>query len=250
MSPKVSVFIIAFNSEKKIAACLRSVKWADEVVVVDSGSLDQTASLVKENGAALYQRKFTNFSEQKNYAMSLCKGDWVLSIDSDEVVTDALREEIQKTVTDDASLDGYRIPRQSVIFSKEFRYTGMQDDQPVRLMRAGKGLFEQPIHEFLNVRGATGILKGALLHFTYDDISDYFERFNRYTTKESEYLLEQSFRLSWVDFFIRPPAMFIKLYFFKQGFRDGFPGFLFSVFSGFYVFVKYAKYRDLSRRAS
>ncbi len=247
MKPKLSVFIISFNAERKIEACLKSIQWVDEIIVVDSESTDKTSELVKAYNGKFSSRPFINFSDQKNHAMHLCNGDWLLSIDCDEIVTDALREEIQCLISDSSSHDAYRIQRRSVIFGKEFRFSGTQDDRPVRLLRKEKGKFEQPIHEVLIVQGRVENLQSPLLHLTYDNISEYFTRFNRYTTCEAEYLLQKSCPLSWIDYFVRPGALFFKLYIVKQGFRDGFQGFLFCLFSAWYVLVKYAKYNELTR---
>jgi glycosyltransferase involved in cell wall biosynthesis len=251
MPPTISAFIIALNEEKKIEACLRSLSWVNEiVVVVDSQSVDRTRAIAAQYSARVHTRSFTDFADQKNTAMGFCGGNWLLSIDSDEVVTDELRDEILEVIAKDNACDGYRIPRRSFIFGKEFRFSGTQDDRPVRLFKEGCGTFENPIHESLVIRGAVGELKAPMKHFTYDSVSDYFARFARYTSCEAEFLLKKAHTLRFSDFLLRPVGMFLKLYILKQGFRDGWEGFLFCLFSGGYVFVKYAKYRELRRNSS
>ncbi len=248
MNPTLSVFIIALNAEKKIGPCLESVSWANEIIVVDSNSTDRTAEIAKKYGAKFSSRAFTDFADQKNYAMSLCSGDWLLSIDSDEVITDGLRVQIQNIIQTPGSCDAYRISRRSVIFGRTFNFSGTQNDAPIRLIRKNKGKFIQPIHEFLDVQGKVGtITNDHLLHYTYTDEMEYWERFHRYTSAEAQFLLQKSFRLSWIDLWIRPIAMFIKLYFVKLGLFDGLQGLQFCLFSAYYVHIKYVKYAQLKR---
>ena len=248
MSPKLSVFIITRNAGSKLEACLAALRWANEVIIVDSQSTDRTVDIAHKTGAKVQDRDFQNFADQKNYAMNLCSGEWLLSIDSDEVVTDELKKEMLATLDAPVACAAYRIPRRSVIFGREFRFSGTQNDKPIRLFKKGCGKFENPIHESLVIQGRVGELKSPMMHFTYDSLSDYFTRFNRYTTLEAEFLLKKMHNLSFGDFSLRPLAMFLKLYIFKQGFRDGWEGFLFCLFSSWYVFVKYAKYRELLRK--
>ncbi len=244
MTPKISIFIIAYNSERKIEACLKSVEWAEEIVVVDSFSRDATAEICRKYGAKVHNREFKDYADQKNYALSLVHNPWALSLDTDEVVSEPLKEEILRALASSSPVNAYRIPRQSFMFGRKFRFTGTQDDAPVRLLRTACARFEQPIHEVVKVEGATAKLFNPIFHYTYASIDDYWGRFSRYTALEAEYLQSKNAPVSWVDFFVRPWAVFFKLYFLKQGFRDGFEGFLFSAFSAFYAFAKYAKYRE------
>jgi glycosyltransferase involved in cell wall biosynthesis len=245
MKPKISAFLITYNPGRMLENCLESLRWVDELIIVDSHSTDTTVEIAKRYGAKVSLKAFIDFSEQKNAAMGLCSGDWLLSIDADEVVTDELRVEIQKLVEAADSLEAYNIRRRSVIFGKEFRFCGTQDDHPTRLFKKGAASFKNPIHEVVEVRGKTGLLKGHLKHFTYPSLEDYFTRFNRYTTLEAKYLVARKHRPGILDFVARPAGLFLKLYALKQGFRDGYPGFLFCLFSAMYVFVKYAKCREL-----
>ncbi len=247
MPSVLTVFIIAYNSEKKIEACLKSVQWADEIIVVDSFSSDRTAELSRKLGARVYNREFKNYADQKNYALSLVQTPWALSLDSDEAVSGPLKEEILRALASNPEAAAYRIPRESFIFGRKFRFTGTQDDAPVRLLRAGRARFEQPVHEVVKVEGDTGKLSNPIFHFTYDSVEDYLSRLNRYTGLEAAYLKSKNTPLSWRDFFLRPTAVFFRLYILKQGFRDGMEGFFFSAFSAFYTLIKYAKYRELGK---
>jgi len=248
MSPKISAFLITFNAERKLESCLQALSWVDELIVVDSFSADETVEIAKHHGAKVSSRPFTDFAEQKNAAQGLCSGDWLLSIDADEVVSDELREEIRNVIKSADSCDAYHIPRRSMIFGREFRFSGTQDDRPLRLFKKGAATFRQPIHEIVTVRGSVGTLRSFLMHFTYPSEDDYFVRFNRYTSLEAKYLAEKGIHPNLVDFVLRPVGLFLKLYVIKQGFRDGYPGFLFCLFSARYVFVKYSKCRALQSK--
>ena len=247
MASGVSVFIIAYNSEKKIEACLKSVQWADEIVVVDSFSSDRTAEISRKLGARVYNREFKDYADQKNYALSLVKSPWALSLDSDETVSELLKEEILRTIAANSPAEAYRVPRESFIFGRKFRFTGTQDDAPVRLLRSGRARFEQPVHEVVKVEGPASKLSSPIFHFTYDSIEDYLARLNRYTSLEAGYLKSKKASLSWIDFSLKPSVIFFRLYILKQGFRDGMEGFFFSAFSAFYALIKYAKYRELKK---
>lgn len=248
MRPKISAFIITYNVGKKLEACLESLRWADEVVIVDSYSSDQTTEIVRRYDVRFFSRAFIDFSDQKNAAMTYCSGDYLLSIDADEIVPDNLRDEILKTIENPTACDAYQIPRRSFIFGKEFRFSGTQNDSPVRLFKKGVAKFEQPIHETVIVHGILGRIKSHLIHFTYENIEEYFIRFNRYTSCEAKYLLQKNHKLCILDFLLRPVGIFLKLFIWQQGFRDGLKGFYFCLFSGFYVIVKYAKYSELLDR--
>jgi len=238
---KISAIIITYNEEKDIERCLKSVSFASEIIVVDSYSTDNTVAICKRYTQRVYLREFKNFSGQKNYALSLANGEWIFSIDADEEVTKELEDEIMETVAKDAFFYGYLVPRRSFIFNREFRYTGTQDDRQIRLFKKDRASFYQPIHEKVKLQGRTGALRGHLNHYTYTTLSEYILRLNRYTSMEAEFLLQKKYRPNFFDVSFKPPLVFLKLYFLKGGFRDGIEGLLFSVLSGAYVFVKYAK---------
>ncbi len=243
MTARVSACIIARNEEERIARCLDSLSWADEIIVVDARSTDGTVRLVREYGARVEVRAFTDYADQKNYAVSLAGGEWVLSVDADEVVSPALRDEILGAA-ERPDADGYRIRRRSRIFGRVFRFTGTQDDAPLRLFRKAKGRFEGAIHETFKLEGQVGTLKNFLEHYTYENVKQYLERFNRYTSAEAQKFFREGKRPRWSDLSLKPLLMFLRLYVLKQGFRDGFQGFVFSILSAYYVFVKHAKHAE------
>ena len=239
--PSISVFAIVRNEEKNIERCLNSVRWADEIVIVDSHSTDRTVALCKKYTNKIIDREFTNYSDQKNFALAQTTSEWAFSIDGDEEDTEALKEEILRTISSSEALDAYYVPRHSFIFGREFHFTGTQDDRQIRLFQKDKARFEQPIHETVKVEGRTGTLKHYLLHYPYQTLSEYMLQFERYTTMEAEYLKSRGYRVTSIDLIAKPVGQFLRLYILKQGFRDGWEGFLFSWFSGRYVFVKYMK---------
>lgn len=243
----LSAFIIVYNEQKNIERCFNSIKWVDEIIVVDSQSTDRTVEICRKYTNKIFHRPFSNYSDQKNYALSQVTGTWALSIDADEELTEPLAEEIRDLLQSNPKCDAYRIRRFSYIFGREFRFSGTQDDKPVRLFRKETAQFVQPIHEVVFIRGSVGELNGRMNHYTYPDMSGYFLRLDQYTKMESEFMLAKGLRVNLIDFILRPPAQFFKLYFVKQGFRDGFQGFLFCFFSSWYVFVKYVKYLKLQR---
>ncbi len=245
--PSLSVFIITLNEEKNIERCLKSVTWADEIVVVDSFSQDKTIEICKRYKAKTFTRSFINYADQKNYALSQVTSEWALSLDADEEVTEELKQEILATIQDPKALAGYRIPHHPFIFGRKFYYSGTQDAKPTRLFKKACAQYSQPIHEVVQINGAIGTLRSPFLHYTYPSIEDYLTRFNRYTTMEAQFLKSKNYELKPWDFLLKPCLLFVKLFFLRLGFRDGFEGFLFCVFSSWYLFVKYAKYRQWLR---
>ncbi len=244
----LSVFIITYNSGAKLERCLKSIAWAGDIVIVDSDSHDETLAIAQQYGARIFQKPFKDFSDQKNFALKQTQREWALSIDSDEEVTEELRHEIIRKIQNPENAQAFSIPRRSRIFGREFRFSGTQDDKPIRLMKKNKARFEQPIHEKVIVDGPVEELKNFLIHYTYATFSEYLERFEKYTSREARFLQEKKKPLSWVDFTLRPWAKFIQQYGIQQGFRDGLEGFAFAVFSSVYVLVKYLKYRELQRK--
>lgn len=243
---KISVFIITKNEEKNIEDCFRSVAWADEIVVVDSGSTDRTGEIVARYTDQFFLNNFTDYSSQKNLALSKTSGDWVLSLDADERVSDELRQEILKTASLPDAGEGYRIPRRSMIFGRFFRYTGTTDDKPIRFFKRNTGKFYQPIHETVTVSGRVKELNHPINHLTYSTIHDYLDRLNRYTTLEAEYFVQMKKTPQKSQLGLKSVAQFLRLYFWKQGFRDGLEGFLFSFLSAYYIFIKHAKHFEKS----
>ncbi|MFA5336855.1 MAG: glycosyltransferase family 2 protein [Candidatus Omnitrophota bacterium] len=246
VNEKISVFIVVYNEEKKIERCLKSVSWADEIIIVDSYSRDKTVEICKKYTDKIYQRPFTDFAEMKNYAISQASGEWLLGVDADEEITEALREKIKLIINKNIhDVSGFYIKRKSYIFGKWFRFCGTQDDFQLRLFKKATAYYFQPIHERVALTGKKAYIRECLLHYTYKNITEYMQRLNKYTSMEAEFLKSKGRKPSRSIFLLKPFMRFLELYIIKQGFRDGMEGFLFGALSGFYDFVKYAKLRQV-----
>jgi glycosyltransferase involved in cell wall biosynthesis len=247
---RLSVVIITRNEELNLARCLKSVSFADEVVIADSHSTDRTVEIAHQFGASIFEIDWPGFGPAKQAALDRATGDWVLSIDADEEVSSSLAEEIRAVVSDGAGRAGYLIPRRANFLGRWIKHCGWYPDPLLRLFQRTSGRFDQAVvHERVIVDGPVGRLKSELLHYSYPDLETYFEKSNRYTTVGAAELARAGVQASASDIVIRPVIAFIKHYISKLGFLDGLEGFLVSVFSAQAVMVKYAKLRRLNRRA-
>ncbi len=238
----LSAVLIVKNEEKNIKACLETLQFADEIVVMDSGSSDRTAEFVKLNKAVkIVSRNFDNFASQKNYAVSLASQEWVLSVDADERVGEALKKEIQETIIRLDALEAYAIHRRTNLFGRDFKASGLQDDAPVRLFHRGKAIFENPVHEILKVDGQTGRLKAKLYHVSFQTAHEHLTRLQFYTGIEAQNQRTPAAIGKFNPFFARPFYRFFSIYVLKMGFRDGIEGFFYAVLSGYYEWVRWMK---------
>jgi glycosyltransferase involved in cell wall biosynthesis len=245
---KLSCVIITYNESKNIRRCLESVTWADEIIVVDSYSTDDTKKIASEFTNKIFDFKWEGYGPTKGYAVKQASGDWILSIDADEQVPQKLKEEILQIIRSEDSQDGYFIPRRSYFLGRWMKHGGWYPDYVLRLFRNGRGDFtSRLVHEEVLVNGKTGRLKHDLVHYTDPDYDHYLEKLNRYTSMDARQRYQQGKRGSWVDLFIRPMAVFLKTYFIKRGFLDGLPGLILAVSSAFHVFAKYVKLWHLER---
>jgi glycosyltransferase involved in cell wall biosynthesis len=241
----LSVIIIVKNEKDNIRNCLESVKWAQEIVVVDDWSTDSTLEICKEYTDRIYQKKLTSYGEQKQFALDKATGEWVLSIDADEIVTPELKREISAAINQ--KFDGFYIKRRFYFLNHLMRFGGCGREKYLRLFKRNKGRFgEGLVHEKIIVNGKIGQIKGYIIHKSYKDIFHYFEKFNRYTTLAAEQKFKQGKKATLYHFFI-PLLEFFYKFFLKLGFLDGIPGFLWASFSSFYVFTKYAKLWEMQR---
>jgi len=244
----ISVVIIAQDEEENLPACLESASFADEIVLCDGGSSDETVKIAHEYGANVVFRPFDGFSNQKNYAIEQAKGPWILSLDADERVTLELREEIEAILIASAPVaDGYRFPRKGYFGKKWVRHGGWWPDYNLRLFLKGKGLFvDRQVHECVQVQGSVNTLKGALEHHTYRDISDYLLRMDRYSTLAAQQAYNDGKHAYLTDLMVRPVATFLRMYLFRTGFLDGYMGLQLAVLYAVYTFSKYAKLKELT----
>lgn len=247
---KISTTVIVKDEEKNIAACLQSLDFADEIVVVDSGSSDRTAEICRSHPKVrFFELPWEGFGRQKNLAAELAANDWVFNIDADERVSPELREAILGA--DLASHDGFRVARENYFAGRRIRYCGWYPDYNLRLYNKKRCRFgERAVHEAVECNGPVGVLAGNLTHYTYDGIDDYVARMDRYSSLAAQEVVKSGRRPGWLALLLRPGFTFFKMYFLKQGVREGYYGLLLSILYSVYTFLKYAKARELlSRRA-
>ena len=239
---RISCVIITYNESRNIRRCLESVSWADEIVVVDSHSTDDTRDIAATFTERIHRLKWSGFGPAKEYARDRATGDWILSVDADEVVPEKLKEEIQRVTESQQSLDGYLLPRRSNFLGRWIGHGGWYPDLVLRLFRKEKGRFtERVVHEEAKVSGSIGRLKCDLLHYTDPDFDHYLKKLNRYTSLDALQLFREGKEAGVLDIFFRPILTFVKMYFFKRGFLDALPGLILAISSSFHVFSKYVK---------
>jgi len=244
--PTLSVILITFNEEANIEACLRSVQWADEIVVLDSHSQDETLSICRRFTDKCHRVEWLGFGKTKNAALDRSTGEWVLSIDADERITPELAEEIRRTIRDAGDRIGFWIPRRAWFLGRWIRHCGWYPGHVLRLFRRDAGRFqEKRVHEGVEVNGPTAALKNDLLHYTDRDLEHYFQTFHRYTSLAARDLFQAGRRAGVSDLVLRPLATFVKMYLLRAGFLDGLQGLLLCGLSAGYVFTKYAKLWEL-----
>ena len=245
---KLSVIVITRNEEPNIVDCLESVRWADEIVVVDGESEDKTAELARRFTEKVFVRRWEGYGASKNFALQHCTSDWVFWLDADERVTKDLRSEIQFVVDQGVtSAVGYEFPRKAFFLGKWIRHCGWYPGYVIRLFKRGSGHFsDHKVHEKLEIDGKVEKLRSDLLHYTDPNLRHYFEKFNRYTTLAAEELSGGGARFGVGQLVFRPAWVFVRMYFVKLGFLDGIQGFILSVLSACYVFTKYAKLWEVS----
>lgn len=247
--PKLSVTIITKNEAADIGEALKSVAWADELIVVDSRSSDETATIARQHTNRVVVRDWPGYGAQKNYAASIAYYDWILSLDADERVTPDLAREIQGVLADAPPHAAYRIPRVTWHLNRWIRTTDWYPDYQVRLYdRRTAAWTERYVHESVSARGTVGELGGELQHFAYRDIADHLETIDRYTTYAARQMYEEGRRVGWLQIAGHPPLAFLRNYVVHGGVRDGVPGLIISALNSYYVLLKFAKLWELQRK--
>ena len=246
--PRLSVVIIARDEAANIRAALDSVAWADERIVVDSGSTDATVRIAREAGAHVATHEWEGYAAQKNHATSLATHDWVLSIDADERVTPALADEIRALLLDEPPASGFRIPRVTRYLGRWIRSTDWYPDPQLRLYDRRRARWADVlVHESVILDGAVPLrLRGELEHHPYHDIAHHLETMNRYTTLAAQQMHRDGRHATPVDLVVQPAAAFVRNYFLRAGIRDGAVGLLVSILNSYYVFLKFAKRLEIT----
>ncbi|MBW7907491.1 MAG: glycosyltransferase family 2 protein [Kiritimatiellae bacterium] len=245
--PKVSACVTTFNEEANIRCCLESLRWCDEIIVVDSFSSDRTVEICREFTPRVYQHKWLGYIGQKNLIRGMASHDWILFVDADEEVSPDLREEIRaELAANDGSVAGYRFPRMVNYLGRWIRHGEWYPDIKLRLFLKSKGHSggTEP-HDQVIVDGGVKTLRGKLYHYTYANMHEHLETMNRFSGITAQEKFRANSRFRWADFLIRPPFRFLKAYILRRGFLDGRRGFLIALVSAFGVCMKYAKLWEL-----
>jgi glycosyltransferase involved in cell wall biosynthesis len=246
---RLSVITLTMNEGMNIGECLESVRWADEIIIVDSGSTDGTVEAARRYTQEIFTIPWPGYGAARNYALKKATGDWILWLDADERVTPELGEEIRTLVAaGDESVSGYAVARRAYFLGRWIKHCGWYPSRVVRLFRQHCGHFtETRVHERLELDGAVKETRNDLLHFTDPTLYHYLTKFNKYTSLGAEDLHAAGRRFRLSDLVVRPMFQFVKMYVLRQGFLDGMQGFLLSVFSSAYTFTKYAKLWERER---
>ena len=251
--PKLSVIVITRNEAARIGPALESVAWADERIVVDAESTDDTAAIARQHGARVEVRGWPGYAAQKNHAASLASHDWLLSLDADERVTPELAAEIRALLAGemDPPKRGYRMPRVTYAFDRWIRSTDWYPDRQLRLYdrRAGRWNESRRVHESISLNAGVdaGLLRGELQHYGYRGIAHHVATINRYTTLAAEDLATQGRRAGTIDLLVQGPAAFLRNYILRGGWRDGGVGLVIALMNSYYVLLKHIKLWELQR---
>jgi glycosyltransferase involved in cell wall biosynthesis len=238
---KITAIIPTFNNVKIIRRCLESIKWSDEILIVDSFSTDKTLDICREYGARIIQHEYINSAIQKNWAIPQAEHEWILLTDSDEIVEPALRDEILKLLENPAQeIDAYRIPRKNYIYGVWMKYCNFYPDYNIRLFRRSCRYVTREVHADIDVpKERFGTLKNHHIHDDFNDMQAYLKKFTRYMRYETDELEKRGKKFRLREVILRPFVMFCYAYFYKRGYKGGLRGFMIAVQKAFYNFTMY-----------
>ena len=236
----ISALAITYNEETHIERYLKSLSFADEIIIVDSFSTDRTKEIATQFDVTFVEREFDNFSNQRNFALSLAKHDWVAFFDIDETISEELSTEIQQKIASNSNTIAYKVKRNFHFMGKRIKYSGFQNDSVVRVFKKSSCKYnDQHVHETLEVSGKVETLHQKSDHFSYKGIDDYNQKLTNYSRLQAEMLFEKNVRPNLFHFLVRPWWRFFHQYVIKLGFLDGKEGFILAYLSGFAVFKRY-----------
>ncbi len=239
--------IITHNEEERLPAALESLAGVvSEIIVVDSHSTDATVKIARRFGCQVFERGWTNYADQKNFGNRQAKYPWILSLDADERLSADLREEIISLHGSEPDCAGFSIPRRVFYLGRWIRHSGWYPDRHVRLFRREKARWEGDyVHERLVVDGPVRRLRSDILHFPYRNITEHMKRINLFSELGAKKLYASQKKCRWYHLVFLPLGRFCRHYFFRGGFLDGFPGLVIAVLSGYAVFARYAKLKEI-----
>ena len=248
----ISVVVITKNESGRIAECLKSVQWADEIVVLDDYSTDNTVEIAKQFTPRVYQRMMDIEGKHRNYSYRLATHDWILSLDADERVTPELRDEIQALLAAGPACNGYTIPRKNYMGEYWVRHGGMYPSAQLRFFLKDKFRYDEQaeVHPQAHMPDPRGALKGDVIHYTYRDFTDAIAKLDRQTDLEARKWFRENRKMGVFSTLRKMTDRFWRSYFSKKGYKDGVIGLFLAVNSGMYQFLSYAKYWEMKRAAA
>ena len=249
MTEKITALVPTFNEEENLRDCLASLRWADEIFVVDSFSQDRTLEIAREFSARVIQHEYVNSAAQKNWAIPQASHPWVLLVEADERVTPELREEIREILEKAPRADGYWIRRANHFLGRRMNHCGWETDKVIRLFRRDRGRYqEREVHAEIDLPGPLPVLGNPLLHYSFRSFRQYWRKMQLYTDWGARQARKEGRRAGWFSIALRPPLRFFKMYFLRLGFLDGIHGLVLCMLAAFSVFLKYAKLWELGER--
>jgi len=242
----LSVVIITKNEESNIKECLESVKWADEIVVVDDNSTDRTVGIAQRYTDRIFHRKMDIEGRHRNWAYDQARNTWVLSLDADERVSPELREEIERTIADPGEFKGFIIPRRNYIGDYWVKYGGWYPSGQLKIFMKEEFRWEEAeVHPRAFLKGPSNSLKNDLIHYSYKDFEDFVDKMNKQTTLEAKKWVRDKREMGFGKAFWRTLDRFFRTYLRKKAYKDGLTGFMISIFAGLYQILSYAKYHEM-----
>jgi len=241
-STDITAIIPTLNEERNINEAIDSVSFADEIIIIDSFSTDQTVEIARSKKIRLFQRKFDDFSSQKNYAIQQANNNWIYVLDADERINSELQKEILEAVKDPKNYVGFYVYRTFYFIGKKLNYSGWQRDKVIRLFRKDKCKYDgKLVHETIKAEGKVGYFKNKLEHYSYQNFDHYIQKLNQYAFLKATTLFKKGKNVTLFHILIKPPYRFISHYIIRLGFLDGFPGFIIAVTQAYGVLSRYIK---------
>ncbi len=249
LTPKITALAITYNEEENVKRYVDSLSFADEIIFVDSQSTDNTVKIAEELGVKVIQRKFDDFSNQRNYAIGQAKNDWIIFFDLDEIMTDELEKEIKKKIVSSSDKVAYFVKRNFFFLGKRMKYGGWQNDKAIRLFNKNYCKYNgNLVHEVIKTQGRTGKLKSSVNHYSYKNFDNYNDKLNLYSKLQAENLYGKNIKPNLYHFFIRPFYRFLWQYIFRLGILDGKEGFILAYVHSFSVFKRYLQLWMMHRK--
>ncbi len=243
----ISVLIPTLNEENNIKECIESVRWADEIFVVDSYSTDKTVEIAENLGATVKKHEFEDYASQKNWALGKLKHDWVLWLDADERALEGVKDKITEILKEGPGYPAYSVRRINYFRDYKIKHGSWANERVMRFFNKNKAHFEKPIHEKLAYNGREGKINAGIKHFTFRSFKQYLPKLESHARKGAQRLFEQEKKAGYTEIFGRPLHYFLKNYILKRGFLDGLPGLVLALTGTYSVFLKYALLWELNQ---